>query len=225
MRKNGSRLISLRQYRLTDSLIFAAILAAFEIIIHYAFVALKGEFMFSPMLAIVLLVMMRWGWQSVFYAVGDGLLFCLLNMNSQAFRPELFAIYIIGNAFIMLLLLATKFMGKQKIAGKWYFSALFVVLGFLAVVAGRTIVALCFGYGFVPTVLEQLSDLISLAAAILVILTMRRLDGMFEDQKHYLLRKDAERKELARRDEFGDEPIEIDEETLSILDKSYDELD
>lgn len=224
MRKNISKLISLRQYRLTDLFLFAVILTAFELILHYAFIAFDGDFTFSPMVPVVLLVMMRWGWQCVFFAVGDGLLFCLLNSGAQTFHPYFYAVYAIGNAAIMLLLLMTKFMGKEKIRGKWYFSALFAAAGWLAVVAGRSAVSACFGLGLVNALIAQLSDLVSLAFAVLLVLIMRRLDGMFEDQKHYLLRLDKERKERAYRDAFGDAPVEMDEQAISVLKKWDDEI-
>lgn len=224
MRKNGSRLISLRQYRFTDLFLFAVILIVFELILHFAFIAFNGDFTFSPMVPIVLIVMMRWGWQSVFFALGDGLLYCLLNLNNAAFQPFYFAVYIIGNAFIMLLLLATKFVGKEKIRGKWYFSALFLLAGWVLTGLGRTAVAACFGKGL-DWLLAMAWDFISLAVGLVIILIMRRLDGMFEDQKHYLIRLDDEREERRRRDNFGDEPIEIDEETVSILKRWDDGLD
>ncbi|MDE5728692.1 MAG: hypothetical protein K2I20_00760 [Clostridia bacterium] len=213
--------MSIRQYRLTDSLIFAVILAVFELILHYALIGYSGAFTFSPLVPIVLLVIMRWGWQGVFYAVGDGILFCLLKGLGWQYYVSFGA----GNAFIMVLLLAAKFLGKEKIAGKWYFSALFVVAGWFLVAFGRTVVAACCGMDFVGTLVVQLgesSSLLSLAMAIILILVMRRFDGMFEDQKHYLKRLDAERRERAERDSFGDEPIEIDEETLSILKRRND---
>lgn len=221
MRKNGSRLISIRQYRLTDSLIFAAILVAFELILHFALIGYNGAFTFSPLVPIVLLVIMRWGWQGVFYAVGDGILFCLLKGAGW----QGYVSFGVGNAFIMVLLLAAKFFGKEKIAGKWYFSALFVLAGWLSVAFGRTVVAACCGVNFVEILTEQFlepASLLSLAMALIIILVMRRFDGMFEDQKHYLKRLDDERKAKAARDEFGDEPIEIDEETMSILTRRND---
>ncbi len=213
--------MSIRQYRLTDSLIFAAILVVFELILHYALIGFSGAFTFSSLVPIVLLVIMRWGWQGVFYAVGDGILFCLLKGAGW----QGYVSFGVGNAFIMVLLLATKFLGKEKIAKKWYFTTLFVVAGWLLVAFGRTVVAACCGLDFTGTLIAQLSDsssLLSLAMAIIIILVMRRFDGMFEDQKHYLKRLDAERKEKMRRDEFGDEPVEIDEETLSILTRRND---
>ncbi|MDE6597091.1 MAG: hypothetical protein K2K60_00450 [Clostridia bacterium] len=224
MRKNGSRLISLRQYCLTDLFLFAVILVVFELILHYALIAYHGSFTFSPLVPIVLLVMMRWGWPSVFYALGDGLLFCLLNRNVEGFQPYHYGVYIIGNAFIMLLLLMTRFVGKERIAKKWYFSTLFVVAGWVAVLFGRAVVSACFLHSFVGALLDGLGDCFSLAIGIVIILVMRKLDGMFEDQKHFLKRLDNERKEKMRRDNFGDDPVEIDEESISILNKKDDDL-
>ena len=212
----------MRQYRLTDLFLFAVILVVFEVILHFAFQALHGDFIFSPMLAITLIVMMRWGWPAVFYAIGDGLLFCLLNMKDANFAPHMFAIYIIGNAFVALLLLMTRFMGKKRIRDKWYFSLLFTTAGWIAAVLGRAIVAACFGLSFTATLLAHFGDLVSFAICLVIILVMRRLDGMFEDQKDFLKRLDDERKEKEKRDTFGDEPIEIDEESLKILKKDDD---
>lgn len=222
MRKNVSRNISLRQYRLTDLFLFAVILIVFEVILHFAFQAFHGDFIFSPMLAITLIVMMRWGWPAVFYAVGDGLLYCLLNIKDPNFSPYMFAIYIIGNAFVALLFFMTGFMGKKKIRDKWYFSLLFTTAGWIAVVLGRAVTAACFGLNFVSALLAHFGDLVSFAVCLTVILVMRRLDGMFEDQKAFLKRLDEERKEKERRDAFGDQPIEIDEESLKILKKDDD---
>jgi hypothetical protein len=58
--------------------------------------------------------------------------------------------------------------------------------------------------------------------AIILILVFRRLDGMLVNQKSYLLKLEKERKEQQKRDTFGEdgEPIEIDEESLSILNRT-----
>lgn len=222
MRRNGSRKISFEQYRLTDLFIFAAVLAAFELILHFAFKAFEGNgafFTFSPLVPVVLLVMMRWGWVSVFYAVGDGALFCLLNGAGW----QSYIIYCAGNAFVMFLLFYMRFVGKERIRKSVYLSLLMVVIGWVLIVLGRAIIAVCTGMNFLDALSGQLWELISLAVGLLLIAVMRKLDGIFEDQKHYLLRMEEERLEKQRRDEFGDEPIELDEDTLSILNKRDDE--
>ncbi len=225
MRKNGSRLISFRQYRLTDSLIFAGILLGFDLIVHYSQIALHGEFTFSPMPVIVAIVMMRWGWQGVIYAVADGLLYCGLNYGAAGIAPQSFAIYGIGNLAIALVLLAFLWPGKQKIAEKWYFSALFVVFAWITSSLGRCAVAACFSVNFVQSLLGIAFDFFTPAVAIVIVLIVRRLDGVFEDQKHYLLRLEKERLEKARVDEFGEKPIDIDEESLTILRRHDEDLD
>lgn len=68
-------------------------------------------------------------------------------------------------------------------------------------------------------------DAMSLALALLIIIVIRRFKGMLEDQKVYLNNIDAERKEKMRRDGFGDELQEIDEESLEILNKQNDLYD
>lgn len=223
MRKNGSRLISFKQYKLTDLFLFAAILAGFELILHFAMVAFgdNANFTFSPMVPLVLLVMMRWGWVSVFYAVGDGALYVLLKGGNW----QSFVIYCVGNAFIMLLLLFTRFVGKERIRKSAYLSISFVVLGWILTVLGRSAVATTVGGDFVYALVQQLYDLVSMVIGVIIILIMRKLDGMFEDQKHYLRRFDDERRDLARRDEFGDEPVEITKETISILRRRDDEME
>ena len=52
-----------------------------------------------------------------------------------------------------------------------------------------------------------------------ILLIMRKLDGMLENQRDYLVRLDKEKKERMRRDTFGDEPVEIDQEALRSLNK------
>lgn len=223
MRKNGSRLISFKQYKLTDLFLFAAILAGFELILHFAMVAFgdNANFTFSPMVPLVLVMMMRWGWVSVFYAVGDGALYVLLKGGSW----QSLIIYCVGNACIMLLLIYIRFVGKERIRKSAFLSILFVVLGWAVTVLGRSAVAAIVGESFVYAIVQQLSDLVSMVIGAVIILIMRRLDGMFEDQKHYLRRLDDERKDLARRDEFGDEPVEITKEDISILRRRDDEME
>ena len=222
MRKIGSKIISLRQYRLFDLFCFAAILAVFDLLSYFAPKMFGGAatFAFTLTVPITLLIMMRWGWQSVFFAVGDGLLLSLLY-NRTVWQS--YVIYSVGFSFIMLLLLMTKFFGKQKIAGKWYFTTIFFVLGWVAINLGVTVVQAIFGYNFLQMLGVNFgmngTGLLSLGIGLVVILVMRRLDGMFEDQKHYLKRKEEERKDMERRDTFGDEPIELDEETLAIFKK------
>lgn len=222
MRKNGSRLISLKQYKTTDLFLFALILAASETINYFIINKwFQGSvtYIFSLILPIALTVMMRWGWEGILYAMVGGALFCAFNGASW----QSYLIYIIGYALIGVMLFATKFFGKERIRSKWYFSVLFVVLGWIAACIGKILVRCCLGNVNFWGLLDFFTtDLFNLVAGVVVVLVLRKLDGMFEDQKAFLKRLDKERKDKMRRDEFGDEPVEIDEEALNILNKDND---
>ena len=225
MRKEGSRLISYKQYCITDLCIFAGILLLAELTVHFAAVWLPGEavFTFSFMLPIVLMVMVRWGWQSVFYALGSAVLYCALNKGTLTS----YLVYGIGNCFVMLMLLPLKFIGSDKIVTRWWASLLFIIGGWLCVYLGRSIVwTVCYAVkpvegaaAYVAFINFATSELLSLAMAAVVILILRRFDGMFENQKSFLKRLGKIREEQMRRDEYGDEPIDMDEDALSILHK------
>ena len=211
----------MRQYQLTDLTIFALILIGYDLIAFLLAPKVFGAsatFIFTLTVPITLMVMMRWGWQSALFAVGDGL---LLSALSAPLSWQSYLSLAVGNAAIALLLIPLKFIDKQKIAGKWYFSALFVVSAWILQVFGVTVMQAICGDNFVYALAYNAGlngmGALALAAGIIVIIIMRRFDGIFEDQKHYLKRLDDERKERMRRDEFGDEPVEIDEEALSIL--------
>lgn len=228
MRKNGSRLISFRQYRTTDLFLFAIILIVFDLISHVATAWLADAatiYAFSLTVPFVLIIMMRWGWQAIFFAVGDAVLLTALN-NPAVWQS--YISYAVGSAAILLLLIPLHYIGKQKIAGEWFFSAMLVVLGWLIMNLVTALMQFICGESFLSSFLGNIgfsmSGLMSLVIGLTLILILRRLDGMFEDQKHYLLRLDKERKELAQIDQFGEQPIEIDEETLSILNKRDDDM-
>jgi len=223
MRKNGSRFISIKQYRATDLFFFAVILFIAE---ASAFIAVKffpnaALFTVSFMVPIVITVMVRWGWQCVFYAVGSAILFCAFN-NGNIIN---YIVYGVGNCFIVLMLLPLKFIGSDKITSKWWASTLFVIGGWLCVYLGKSIAwAVCFaihpieGSGAAVGFSAYAAyDLPSLALGVLVVLVLRRFEGMFVNQKSYLHCLDEERKEKAKRETYGDNLEDVDGEFLSIL--------
>ena len=228
MRKNG-RFISFRQYKYTDLFFFALVLGISELLIFCAFKLwfknTVDKFYINFMLAIALTVIMRWGWVGGFYSVIDGVVLCAIQGGSW----QTYLTYIIGTACILSVLLLTKFVGKERIRSRWYLTLTYILVGWVSVNLGIACMSAIFGESFLSALGASFGfgvyGALPLAAAIVVIMILRRLNGMFEDQKHYLLRQDEERRELARRDEFGDEPIDIDEETVSILKRWDDGLD
>lgn len=230
MRKNGSRLISVKQYKTTDLVIFAVILIVAEVLSYFATVWFPSSvfFVLSLTVPVSALVVVRWGWWGIFYPVIGGVTSCLLRGTGFNY----YAVYCIGGMAIALLLLPTKLIGADKIRSKWYFTAIFAVGAWLSVYLGRSLVWMV-AYAISPVVGSNIYagfvgfglDIISLFATVVVMLIMRRLDGMFEDQKSYLKRIDKEKRDKMKYDNYGDEPVEIDEEALSILNRDNDLYD
>ncbi len=225
MRKNGSRLISVKQYKSTDLFIFAIIVIIYDLLAHYAPLLFTDEIAFSFCLTvpITLLIMIRWGWCSVFFAVGDGLLLTLIN-NTSSWQSYL--CYGVGNAALMLLLIPVKLLGKKKIASKWYFTSLFVICGWAVQNLAISVMNAICGLPFVSYLASNfgfgITGVLSLAMGLAITLVLRRLDGMYEDQLEYLKRLKGEREERQRLAERGEDPVELDEESLSILNKDND---
>ncbi len=218
-------MISIGQYRTTDLVIFAVILIIFDLLEYYASILFgtAAIFSFSLTVPITLLVMMRWGWYSVFYAVGDGILLSLLYNRTMW---QSYLSYGVGSGALMLMLLVLKFAGKEKIASKYYWTALFVTGGWvLQNLAITALNAIC-GFPFVSSLSSNfgfgLTGLLSLAMAIVITLVLRKLDGMYEDQLTYLKRVKGEQEEKRRQAERGEDVLEFDEEDFAVLNKDND---
>lgn len=205
---------------------FALIAAIAEIVCYFA------QFWFSDaafytlnlMLPVITLVNVRWGWWGVIIAVFEGVLYCAIRGNAW----QLYIIIIISNLAIVSQLLYIKLVGEDRLKKHWYWAFLLVLLGWVSVNLVRTCLFAAF-YGDFLSALGTMfgfSDcgLLALVMGEIIILICRKLDGLVENQKSYLLRLKREREEQAHRDTYGDEPVVIDEESLSILNKRDDEL-
>ena len=169
MRKNGSREISFSQYRTTDLFLFAVIVAVAELFAFAATVWFPEEaiFSFSFMLPLALTVMMRWGWPSVFYAVGSGLIYCALHSCSWQY----FLAWSVGNASIIVVLAYLIPIGKERVAKSWLLSLGMVLIAWAAMVlvrsavfAAATAVALVYTLGLRPIEAEPRSYTLPAAA-------------------------------------------------------------
>ncbi len=184
--------LSVKQYRNIDLTIMLIMLAAAEAVIT---IAAKEWFplenyALSPTVAIVCIVMMRWGPFAAIHAVGGGLALCIASGAS----PSQYVVYCIGNCFALVALLLFKALGKEKIRSKLTLSFLFTFAAFCAVQIGRWLVGLFFGAALGDIVLLFAKDSLSLVFALLAIFVARRVDGLFEDQMSYLVRTQSERK-------------------------------
>lgn len=178
--------LTYKQYRRIDLVLFAVILIVFERIVYTAAAKWYPDQLYSLSIvpAIVALVIMRWGWFGMIHAVLGGFIYCYVARGTVMH----FMCYIAGNAFCFIPVLFVRTVGKDKVRANSVVSALYAVLVALSMQVGRAFIGMVLGnpvkdsFGFI------LTDILSGLFAILIVLIARKLDGMFEDQKSYLLR-------------------------------------
>ncbi len=187
------RQLSFQEYRGIDLFLFALMLAVFEFIIVRAAGAAffrDQPYTVSLAAAITSIVYMRWGVWGGLHAAWAGLLFCFWSGGTG----QQYLIYILGNLFSLLAVPVLYKVGFEKIRlGEWS-SMLFPLAVILLMQGGRAAVSLALGgpesgaLGFFTT------DALSILFTLVIIWIARRLDGLYENQKHYLLRIQKENK-------------------------------
>ena len=183
--------LSLKQYRNIDLCILLVMLAGAEVLINIAArVWFPAEmYILSPTVAVVCIVMMRWGAYAAVHAVGGGLALCI----ASGAGPAQFAVYCIGNCFALCALFLFKIWDKEKVRTKIPLTILFTAAAFLGAQIGRWLVGMLFGGSAGDIVRLIATDSLSLVFAVLTVLIARKIDGLFEDQMSYLVRTQAER--------------------------------
>ena len=181
------------QYRAMDLALFAIMLAIFESLVV---IAARRWFPNEPYTvsvapAITAIVMMRWGpWAGLHAALG-GAVFCL----ASGARPAHYAIYIIGNLFSLGALGLIKVLTPEGIRTSVMKSLGFGLAVTLLMQLGRALVSLVLGTAPAAALGFFTTDAITLLFTLVLIWIVRRLDGMFEEQNHYLQRLRQEEEE------------------------------
>ena len=165
---------------------FAAMMAVFETLIVAAATRWfpAEPYTVSVVPAVTCIVMMRWGpWAGLHAALG-GLVFCL----ASGARPMHYAIYGVGNLLSLAALGLIRALTPEGIRTGVLKSLCLAAAVTLLMQAGRAAVSLVFG---APTALAAgffTTDVITLLFTLVLVWIVRRLDGVFEEQRHYLLR-------------------------------------
>ena len=185
--------ITFKEYRMLDLIIFTVFTIVFEAIATYA--STKWFWAQAVSISVTLLltciVMMRWsGWAAI-HAVVGGLVYCFC----AGATTEQYIVYAVGNLAGLIALLLIKFIGKEKIRGSKLQLVLLATTAYVGIAAGRTLVSLVFAGRIQDFVLYITTDIISLLFASVVLVLIRKADGMIEDQKAYLFRVEREEKE------------------------------
>ena len=207
----ANKSLSFSQYRSADVTIFTVIAVVFEVIVTLA--ATKWfpyeAYSISFVYVFAALVAMRWGPLMLIPSTACAIAYCI-SMGAQW---QMYLVMIVGNAFSVLLLVLHKLIGKQKIRDSAWWTILYMVATFAFISLGRVLVAVLFhvtGWmpptetadGYTITFIEEtmggvMYDVLPAVFALVIVLVCRKQNGLFEDQKHYLIRTQKERdKEL-----------------------------
>lgn len=201
-------IVSLNQYKAVDVGILTVVGTVAEALCAGAAKIFTWElYSVSPAVAVICIVMMRWGGWAAIPAVTTGAAFCFVT----GAEPKQFAAYCVGNCFALLAMLLFKAFGKgkkglaagkEKIRSKFYFTAIFVAAAFAGAILGRWLVSVILGSPVDIIYSYFLADSLSLIFAETVVLIARRPDGLFEDQKSYLIRTESERRRYSDPDYY-----------------------
>ena len=180
---------SWKEYRAIDLAIMALMLAVFEFLIIHA-----ASFWFPDQLytvslaaAVTSIVYMRWGVWGGVHAAEAGAVYCFFAGGS----PEQYIIYCAGNLFSLFAVILLKAVGKERVR-TGHLSLVFPLLVQLLMHTGRGAAALAFGAAPGSALAFFTTDSLSYLFTFVIIWIARKLDGVYEDQKHYLLRIHAE---------------------------------
>ena len=193
--------MSFKAYRAIDLCIMTAIIIIGELILSFASnVWFKLDSLaISITLPILLIVSMRWGWRVVYPAAIGGLMSCLFSQISggQKFTLQLLLISEVGTLTILFSLVWFKLIGKQKTKENLAIALCFAIVMYLLNSVGSGIAtAIVNGDGlFACIVLYFTRNSITCLFAAIIIIIVRKLDGVFEDQKTYLLRLEKQKEQ------------------------------
>lgn len=177
---------TVKQYRALDLAMFALMLTVAETL---AVTAARRWFPNEPYTvsvtpAITCIVMMRWGHWAGLHAALGGVIFCL----TSGAGIKHYAIYGLGNLLSLAALGYVKAATPEGIRESVWKSLTLALMVTLLMQLGRALIAVALGSAPAAALGFFTTDVITLLFTLVLIWIARRLDGIFEEQNHYLLR-------------------------------------
>ena len=180
-----------QRYRQIDLTIFPFMVVLFEsIVVLAARKWFPGQaFTVSVVPAVTAIVMIRWGSWAAIHALLGGAALCFMSGGGW----KQYLIYCLGNLFSLAALPLVKAMGgEEKVRDDVLKTLLYGLCVMLLMWAGRFLMALALGVSAAGAVGFFTTDVVTLLFTLVILWIVRRLDGVFEDQYHYLIRLRAE---------------------------------
>lgn len=194
-----NRQISFSQYRTIDLTILSVVLAVCQYLTHLAtsFWFPEQLYVVSPVAGMTALVMMRWSaWAAIPAGLGGALFVWMSGGNLQQLL-----IYTVGNIASLAALVMFKLFGKERIRKESFLAVTFAIAVQLLMQLGRAALGFVFGFPTAAVIGFITTDILSILFTVFIVWTVRRIEGLFEDQKSYLLRIQREQ-QVERGEQF-----------------------
>lgn len=184
---------SVGRYRFIDLAFFALMILVSETVIVTAAVKWfpNEPYTVSAAAAVTAIVMVRWGPWAAIHAILGGLAFCL----ASGAAPRQYLIYCGGNLLALAALPLARGKRGEALRQDAFRTVIYALAVQLLMQLGRALLSLTMGAPLTAAAGFFTTDVISLLFTALILWIVRRLDGMLEDQKHYLHRVAKEREE------------------------------
>lgn len=178
--------MTFRRYRMMDLCIFTVVLCICETLIVKASTIWfpQQPYTLSLTPAIAAVVMVRWGLPAAIPAVCGALVLCVFSGAA----PVQYLIYCVGNLLCLALLPAVKWLTWKALHDHVLLAMAYGLAAALLMQFGRAALALVSGSSVLVSIGFITTDVLSALFAVLIVWICRRLDGMLEDQKHYINR-------------------------------------
>lgn len=178
-----------KEYMIIDITLWAIIMAVFEFLIVMARNWWFPTEIYTVSLeaAITAIVFMRWGFWGAIHAVVGGFVFCTFSSANVG----QYIIYCVGDLLAVAAVLPLRKLGKEKVRQNVWLTLGFAFLVQLLMQLGRALVAMALGSDLAAAAGFFTADSLSYVFTLVIIWIARKLDGVYEDQKHYLLRLNA----------------------------------
>ena len=187
--------ISFKQYRNIDLTVLAVLLLLSEGITTLAttkwFVGVP--FAISTTLIFIIITMMRWGIFAFIPAIVGGLVFSLAS-GADFSR---IVIYTVGNLFALTVCIFLRLVGRERVRKSIPLLLVLSVLSYVSLALGRWLVSLIFEPGIKSLLVYLSTDTVTLLFTSVLLILLRGVDGMIENQRHYLIRLSEEREREA----------------------------
>ena len=183
--------MSFKQYRTLDLVIFVAMYAICEyLVVKAATVWFDEPYSISIMLPLLLIVMMRWDKYAIVHAIAYAFLFVYYQKGSL----NQYLIYLIGNLGLMITLVYLYKVGKQKVKDSFFHSLVYLLIGFILMELFRGLASIIIAGSPTGIILQfMMSDMLSLVFGLLVIIIVRNVEGLYMDQKQYLIQLNSQK--------------------------------